>query len=95
MNIRAKQLGMNDTTFKNCNGLDEDGHLTTAHDVALMSAELIKHEKIFDYTLIFLSIFEEVKESVLYLMEKDGPRSCKKILLVREPIGIRATIPFC
>ena len=31
MNIRAKQLGMNDTTFKNCNGLDEDGHLTTAH----------------------------------------------------------------
>lgn len=43
----------------------------------------------------FLSIFEEVKESVLYLMEKDGPRSCKKILLVREPIGIRATIPFC
>ena len=45
--------------------------------------------------LIFLLIFEEVKESVLYLMEKDGPRSCKKILLVREPIGIRATIPFC
>lgn len=54
MNIRAKQLGMNDTTFKNCNGLDEDGHLTTAHDVALMSAELIKHEKIFDYTLTWM-----------------------------------------
>ena len=45
---------MNDTTFKNCNGLDEDGHLTTAHDVALMSAELIKHEKIFDYTLTWM-----------------------------------------
>ena len=40
--------------FKNCNGLDEDGHLTTAHDVALMSAELIKHEKIFDYTLTWM-----------------------------------------
>ncbi len=54
MNIRAKQLGMNDTTFKNCNGLDEEGHLTTAHDVALMSAALIKHEKIFDYTLTWI-----------------------------------------
>ena len=50
MNARAKELGMNETTFKNCNGLDEDGHVTTAYDVALMSRELIKHEKIFDYT---------------------------------------------
>lgn len=59
MNIRAKQLGMNDTTFKNCNGLDEDGHLTTAHDVALMSAELIKHEKIFDYTLTWMDYLRD------------------------------------
>lgn len=50
MNQRAKQLGMNDTTFKNCYGLDEDGHVTSAYDVALMSRELIKHPKIFDYT---------------------------------------------
>ncbi|MCH5303603.1 MAG: D-alanyl-D-alanine carboxypeptidase [Ruminococcus sp.] len=54
MNKKAKLLGMNDTTFKNCNGLDEDGHLTSAYDVALMSAELIKHKKIFDYTSIWL-----------------------------------------
>ncbi|MDO4748466.1 MAG: D-alanyl-D-alanine carboxypeptidase family protein [Eubacteriales bacterium] len=54
MNDRAKELGMKNTVFKNCNGLDEDGHLTTAYDVALMSAELIKHEKIFDYTTIWL-----------------------------------------
>ncbi len=54
MNSRAKELGMKDTTFKNCNGLDEEGHLTSAHDVALMSQELIKHEKIFDYTSIWL-----------------------------------------
>ena len=50
MNRRAKQLGMNDTTFKNCYGLDEDGHLTTAYDVGLMSRELMKHPKIYDYT---------------------------------------------
>ncbi len=54
MNQRAKELGMNDTVFKNCNGLDEEGHLTSAYDVAIMSAELIKHEKIFEYTSIWM-----------------------------------------
>ncbi|QAT49401.1 D-alanyl-D-alanine carboxypeptidase [Caproiciproducens sp. NJN-50] len=50
MNQRAKELGMKDTVFKNVNGLDEDGHVTSAYDVALMSKELIKHQKIYDYT---------------------------------------------
>ncbi|MBR1533291.1 MAG: D-alanyl-D-alanine carboxypeptidase [Ruminococcus sp.] len=54
MNEKAKALGMKDTVFKNCNGLDEEGHLTSAYDVALMSRELIKHKKIFDYTSIWL-----------------------------------------
>ncbi len=54
MNNRAKELGMKDTVFKNCNGLDEDGHITSAYDVAVMSRELIKHEKIFDYTSIWI-----------------------------------------
>lgn len=54
MNQKAKTLGMNDTVFKNCNGLDEDGHITSAYDVAVMSRELIKHKKVFDYTSIWL-----------------------------------------
>lgn len=54
MNKRAKELGMNDTTFKNCNGLDEEGHITSAYDVALMSRALMKHEKIFEYTGIWM-----------------------------------------
>ena len=54
MNKRAKELKMNDTVFKNCNGLDEEGHITSANDVAIMSRELMKHEKIFDYTSIWL-----------------------------------------
>lgn len=54
MNQRAKELGMNDTTFINCNGLDDPNHLTSAHDIALMSAELMKHSKIFDYTTIWM-----------------------------------------
>lgn len=54
MNDKAKSLGMKDTVFKNCNGLDEEGHLTSAYDVALMSRELIRHKEIFDYTSIWL-----------------------------------------
>ncbi len=54
MNQRAAQLGMKETTFKNCNGLDEEGHVTSAYDVALMSRELIKYEKIKDYTLTWM-----------------------------------------
>ena len=41
MNEKASQLGMKDTVFKNCNGLDEDGHITSAYDVAVMSRELM------------------------------------------------------
>ncbi len=54
MNAKAKELGMKDTVFKNCNGLDEEGHLTSAYDVALMSRALIAHPKIYDYTGIWL-----------------------------------------
>ncbi len=55
MNARAKELGMNDTTFKNCHGLDEDEHLTSAHDIALMSRELlVNHPKITEYTTIWM-----------------------------------------
>lgn len=54
MNERAKQLGMNDTHFVNCNGLDIDGHVTSAHDIAVMSKELMKHPKIFEYTTIWM-----------------------------------------
>ena len=44
MNERARDLGCKNTTFKNPHGLDEDGHLTTAYDMALMARELVKHE---------------------------------------------------
>ena len=54
MNERAKALGMKDTVFMNCNGLDEEGHLTSAYDVAVMSRELIRHKLIFNYTSIWL-----------------------------------------
>ena len=55
MNARAKGLGMEHTHFVNCNGLDADGHLTTAYDIALMSRELItKHPEIEKYSMIWM-----------------------------------------
>ena len=54
MNERAKELGMNSTNFVNCTGLDAEGHLTTAHDVAIMSSELIKHELIKKYSTVWM-----------------------------------------
>ena len=55
MNQRAQELGMADTTFLNCTGLPAQGHVTSAHDIALMSRELIlNHPKIRDYTTIWM-----------------------------------------
>ena len=56
MNERASELGMQNTTFENTNGLDDtaQNHLTSARDIAIMSAELIKHEKILEYSSIWM-----------------------------------------
>ena len=55
MNKRAQELGMNDTCFKNCHGIDEDGHVTSAYDIALMSRELmVNHPSITNYTTIWM-----------------------------------------
>ena len=58
MNERAEQLGMTDTYFVNCTGLDDgadaDAHLTSAYDIALMSRALLQHEEIKQYTTIWM-----------------------------------------
>ncbi len=54
MNIRAKELGMINTNFVNCNGLDADNHYSTARDIACMTNELLKHKGIFNYTTIWM-----------------------------------------
>jgi len=54
MNDRAAALGMSNTRFVNCTGLPADGQHTTARDVALMSAELIRHEGYFEYSTVWL-----------------------------------------
>lgn len=64
MNERAASLGMKNTTFVNCCGLDTDGHMTSAYDIALMSRELItKYPQIHDYCTIWMeNITHETKK---------------------------------
>jgi len=61
MNKRAVELGMNDTVFLNTNGLDADGQYSSARDVAVMSRELIKHKKVFEYTKIWTDSLRDGK----------------------------------
>ena len=66
MNDKAKKLGMNDTTFKNCHGIDEDGHVTSAYDIALMSKELLtKHPNITKYTTIWMDSLRDGKSQLV------------------------------
>ena len=66
MNDKAKELGMNDTTFKNCHGIDEGGHETSAYDIALMSRELLtKHPDITKYTTIWMDSLRDGKSELV------------------------------
>ncbi len=66
MNEKAKELGMNDTTFKNCHGIDEDGHVTSPYDIALMSRELLtKHPDITKYTTIYMDSLRDGKSQLV------------------------------
>ncbi len=66
MNAKAKELEMNDTTFKNCHGIDEDGHLTSAYDIAIMSRELSKnHPEIHNYSTIWMDTLRDGKSQLV------------------------------
>ncbi|MBR7132997.1 MAG: D-alanyl-D-alanine carboxypeptidase [Clostridia bacterium] len=65
MNDRAVELGMTKTNFVNCTGLDAEGHLTSAHDVAIMSGELIKHSLIKDYSTVWMDSLRDGKSELV------------------------------
>ena len=67
MNERAQQLGMHDTVFENCTGLDDDTetHLTTAYDIALMSRALLTHEAIQTYTTVWMDSLRDGKTQLV------------------------------
>ncbi len=65
MNERAGELGMTNTHFVNCTGLDAEEHLTTAYDVALMSSALIKHDLIKDYSTVWMDTLRDGKSELV------------------------------
>ena len=65
MNERANELGMTNTHFVNCTGLDAEEHLTTAYDVALMSSALIKHDLIKDYSTVWMDTLRDGKSELV------------------------------
>ena len=64
MNERAKELGMKNTTFVNCCGLDTDGHLTSGRDVAIMASALIKHDLIKKYSTVWMDALRNGKSEL-------------------------------
>ena len=65
MNQRAKQLGMENTNFVNCCGLDAENHYTTARDIAIMSRELIAHPLITEYSTIWMDSLRDGKTELV------------------------------
>lgn len=61
MNNRAGELGMTNTHFVTCNGLDDDNHYSSARDISIMSRELLKHRDIFKYTTIWMDSLRDGK----------------------------------
>lgn len=68
MNKRAKELGMNDTHFANCNGLPVDNHYSSAHDIAIMSRELLKHKDVTKYTGAYQDHLRKDSEKPFWLV---------------------------
>ena len=66
MNEKAKELGMNDTCFKNCHGIDEDGHVMSSYDIAILSSRLLNDfPEITNYTTIYMDSLRNGKSSLV------------------------------
>ena len=75
MNNKAKELGMVNTNFMNAHGIDEEGHYTTAKDIALMSKELIvKHPDIFRFTSVYEDYLRENTDNKFWLVNTNKTR---------------------
>lgn len=68
MNKRAKELGLNDTHFVNTNGLPAADHYSSAHDIAMMSKELLKHPEITKYTGLYQDYLRKTSEKPFWLV---------------------------
>lgn len=68
MNKRAKELGLKNTNFKNPHGLDATNHYSSAYDMSLIAKELVKHEKVLEYTTIYEDYLRENTDRKIWLV---------------------------
>lgn len=68
MNDKLIELGLKDSNFKNCHGLDEEGHYSSAYDMAMIAKELVKHEKILEYSSIYETYLRENTDKKIWLV---------------------------
>lgn len=68
MNNKLKELGLKDSNFKNCHGLDEEGHYSSAYDMAMIAKELVNHQKILDYSSIYETYLRENTDKKIWLV---------------------------
>lgn len=68
MNERAKELGLQDTSFKNPHGLDTVNHFSSAYDMSMIAKELAKHEEVFNYTSIYEDYLRQNTDRQLWLV---------------------------
>lgn len=68
MNDKVIELGLKDTNFKNCHGLDEEGHYSSAYDMAYIGRELVKHQKILEYSSIYETYLREGTDKKIWLV---------------------------
>lgn len=68
MNNRAHELGLKDTNFKNCHGLDEENHYSSAYDMAMIAKELVKHEKILEFSSIYETYLRQNTDKQIWLV---------------------------
>ena len=110
MNQRAAELGMKNTNFENSNGLDADGHLSSARDIAIMSRELMKHPIIPEYSTIWMDNLRAGKTELVNTNKlvrfyqgctglktgtTDGAGSCLSATATRDGLGLVAVVMGC
>lgn len=68
MNDKLVELGLKDSNFKNCHGLDEEGHYSSSYDMAMIAKELVKHQKILEYSSIYETYLREGTDKKIWLV---------------------------
>ena len=73
MNKKARELSLNDTNFKNPHGLDEVNHYSSAHDMAIIAKELVKHDKILEFSSIYEDYLRKGTAREFWLVNTNKP----------------------